>query len=417
MMNSTRNTQNQLHNRLTQPLQNSLHRKNRVDAFNVNLPTVSSFRASLRGIARKANVDLELVNQQGAVVAASRKPGRNPEKLEVANLDAGNYKLRAILKRGQQTKYRLSFNSTPRPRIVLDSPVFTNPQPNPNSNSPQPPISTPVSPFPTGNRPDLGGNSSATATQWGKIGSTASKITDVVGAGDDADWYSFSVGEAGFSSNRLNLSLISDAGVYARVYSAADMSDPLGNLVSYNTTNNPLGKTNMGLAAGTYFVKVGPVNAGTKANYSLDLSATGIPDYAGDTKDTARVINNLKPLNESGQAFSFTDYVGHGDIVDNYTFSTSAKTTLTIKFERLGTANFDKARIQHQLSKVDGLAPQSLFWKNAAGASINSGIDALSQPTYELSGELAPGTYTLGLKSYFHDGDNSYRVTLSTSPQ
>lgn len=416
MMNSTRNTQNQLRNRLTQPLQNSLHRKNRVDTFNINLPTASSFRASLNGIAKKANVDLELVNQQGSVVAASRKPGRTAEKLEVASLDAGNYKLRAILKRGQQTKYRLSFNSTPRPRIVLDSPVFTNPQPNPISTPPQNPSSPPVSPFPSGNRPDLGGNSAATATQWGKIGSTLSKITDAVGAGDDADWYSFTVGEAGFPSSRLNLSLISDAGVYARVYSAADLSDALGNVVSYNTHNNPLGNTDIGLAAGTYFVKVGAVNGGSKANYSLDLSATGIADNAGNTKDTARVINNLNPLNTSGQSFSFTDYVGHGDITDNYTFSTSAKTTLTIKFERLGTGNFDKARIQHQLSKVDGLAPQSLFWKNAAGASISSGIDALSQPTYVLSGELAPGTYTLGLKSYFHDGDNSYRVTFSTSP-
>ncbi|MBF2046057.1 MAG: hypothetical protein IGS54_01435 [Elainella sp. C42_A2020_010] len=406
MMNSTRNTQAQLRNRLSQPILDTLSRKNRVDVFNVNLPNTSQFRASLKGISRKANVDLELVNQQGVVVAASRKPGKRPETLE-ANLDPGNYKLRAILKRGQQTRYRLSFSSTPRPGIVLDSPVFTNP------GSPQAPA--PISPAPI-NKPDLGGNSSATATPWGKIGSSLTKITDVVGGGDDADWYSFSIGESGFSSNRLNLALKGDAGVYARVYSAGNFSNPVANVVAYNSHSNPLANTNLGLAPGNYFVKVGAVNPNSKANYNLDLSATPIADNAGHTKETALVINNLQPLNTSGQSFSFTDYVGHGDIADHYTFKTSAKTTLSIKFERLGTGNTDKARIHHQLSKIDGLAPQSLFWKNSAGASISAGIDALTQPTYELSGELEPGTYMLNLKSYFADGDNSYRVTLSTSP-
>ncbi|XPM53029.1 MAG: hypothetical protein EDM05_032920 [Leptolyngbya sp. IPPAS B-1204] len=48
MMNSTRNTQAQLRNRLSQPILDTLSRKNRVDVFNVNLPNTSQFRASLK---------------------------------------------------------------------------------------------------------------------------------------------------------------------------------------------------------------------------------------------------------------------------------------------------------------------------------------------------------------------------------
>lgn len=400
MQHSPGNRFNSLRNSLTQPLQNSLHRKDRVDAFKINLPTVSKFRASLHGIAKGANVDLELVNRNGAVVASSHKRGRKPEKLEIEKLEAGNYRLRAILKQGERTRYKLNFKSTPRPGIVLDEGPIINPGPNPQPGG--------------GIRPDQGGNSLASATNRGKIGATASRISDALDSNDVADWYSFTIGEDGLPSNRVNLSLTSDAGVFAHVYHSAAPHASLGSVTSYSG-NNLFGNSKLALASGTYLLKVAPVG-GNPVNYNLDLSATGIGDQAGNTKATARPVNNLQPLNTSGQPVAFTDFVGHGDSFDNYIFRTDTKSTLTIQFDRLSNNNPTKTRIQHQLSKLDGLPPASLYWKNAQGASLSGGIDALTSPSYTLTGELEPGTYNLELKSYFSDGDNEYRVTFSTTP-
>lgn len=376
----------------SQPLHNSLSRKNRTDLFDVSLPSVSSFRASLNGIAKKANVDLALINQKGTIVASSHKRGRAAELIAVENLEAGNYKLRASLKRGEKTKYQLSFNSTPR-NIVLDAGPISNPEVT---------------------KPDLGGNSMSSATNWGQIGSNVSTIADRLGPADGTDWFTFTVGESGLPSSRLNLALTGDAGVFANIYSATDLNSSLGSIAAYSG-NQFKSHGSTALTAGTYLLKVSPVS-GNSVNYKLNLWAEGLADNAGNTQATARVINGLQPLNKSSQPVSFTDFVGHGDIFDNYTFKTDTKTILTITFDRLNSDNPNKARILHQLDKIDGSSPTQLYWKNSQGASLSGGFEALTSPSYTLSGELEPGTYNLQLKSYFHDGDNSYRVSFSTQP-
>lgn len=381
---------------------NSLNRKNRIDVFDVNLASVSSFRASLTRISAKANVKLELINQ-GVIVAASRPVGKKATVISVDQLDAGRYKLRATLKSGLNNKYRLSFSSTPLMGNVLGAEPLFEPKP----------------------QQDLGGNSPTTATNWGKIDAVTtisdsvgkdSVGKDSVGNGDTIDWYAFTVGERGTSSSRLNLGLTGDAGIYAQLYSKADLSSPLGSVVANKGSNNPLSHTDIALGAGDYFVKVAPVNTENKVNYSLNLSATGIADTAGNTTDTARVINNLQPL-QPGEALSFMDFVGHGDIVDYYTFRTDVKTNLTINFERLDSGDPSKARIHYQLDRVDRNPAPKPYWKTSDGISLNSSIDVLVNPSYTSSGELTPGTYVLQLKSYFYNGDNSYRMTFSTSKQ
>jgi hypothetical protein len=396
MQYSTRTSQNHL-TRTNAPLQPSLSRKNRVDSFDVNLPTVSSFRASLNGIAKTANVDLELRNAQGTIVASSHRRGRKPETIAVDNLAAGNYKLRAILKQGTRTKYHLSFGSTPLNNgTVTLSESIVNPAANPQV--------------------DLGGNSVSTATNYGKLGSNLTKISDGLSSTDSVDWYTFTLGDSSVASNRLNLGLTSDAGVYARVYSSTDLNTPLSTVISNAGNQNPLSNANAALSSGTYYVKVAPITAGSKANYNLNLSAATISDGAGNTPGTAQVINNLQPLNTSGQPFVATDFVGQGDAYDYYTFNTSTKSTLTIKFDRLNNGNFDKARVEYQLNKIAGPSVSALAWQDGQGTSLSSGFDALASSSYTVSGQLEPGTYTLGLKSYFYNGDNSYRMTVSATP-
>lgn len=381
------------HNRSTPPLQNSLNRNNRVDSFNIKLPSTSSFRASLTGIAKRANVDLKLFNQKGAVVAVSRRLGNNPEVVSVERLDAGNYTLRTILKQGQKSNYQLSFDSSTRSGIVLDAePVFS---------------------FDSSVQTAWEGNSAATAKDWGKISAVPSTITGRLGQGTDA-WYKVTVGETEGTSNRLALALSGDAGVFANVYSETDLFASLGNVVADGVRTSS-GSSEVALGANTYFVKVSPVS-GNAVNYKLNLSATGIPDGVGNTPETALQVNNLQPLNQGDQSFTTTDFVGHGDIFDYYTFKTDAKSTLTVTFDRLSDDTPSKTRIQYQLDRVDGLPSAKPDWKNAYGVSLSGGIDALTRSSHTVSGELEPGTYTLQLKSYFYNGDNDYRITFSAAP-
>lgn len=406
--NNHHNRSSQVRSRFAQPLQNALNRRNRSDTFQVNLPDTSSFRASLSGINPKANVNLELLNSKGKIVAASRKQGHKSESLNLSQLEAGTYKLRAVLKQGQKTTYRLSFNSTVVSRALVDSTATSTAETSLGLN-------TTAQQSSASSQPDLGGNSPLTATNWGKLGSTVSTIADAVGNGDDADWYVFNVGESGFSSNRLNLNLTGDMSVSAQLYNASDLTQPLGTAVASNASSNPFSDANVALPAGTYYVRVNPLVAGSTANYKLNLTSNGIADAAGNSKETARVINNLQPLNTSGQSFTFTDFVGTGDAVDYYTFNTSKQTTFTLKFDRLNQHNLSKARILHQLEKVGGLPGSGVVWKNASGVSLSSGISALTEPSYTLTGTLEPGTYTLQLKSFFYEGDNDYQITFSAN--
>lgn len=387
---ANRRNNSPLRSTLRQPL-NSLNRNNRVDVFNLNLTSASSFRASLTRISSKAKVDLELVDR-GNIVAVSRPTGKNSAAIAVGHLDAGRYRLRVILKSGQKNKYRLSFSSAPLTGLVLNAEPLFDPLPF---------------------QQDLGAASPAMAKDWGTIGAAPVVIKDSLSRGDEVDWYSFTVGEGGMPASRLKLALTSDAGVYARLYSAADLTDSLGSVLADSGSINPFSHADIAIGAGNYFVKVAPLKADSKANYSLNLSASGIADTAGNTQDTARVINNLQPL-QLGEAFSSTDFVGHGDIADYYMFRTDAKTNLTIKFERLSSSNLNKTRIQYQLEQVDGSSVIP-YWRTAQGISLKSSIDALVNSLYTSSGELEPGTYILQLRSYFHDGDNSYRMTFSTS--
>lgn len=390
------------------PLKNSLSSKNRVDTFAINLPNPSRFRASLTGITRRANVALELINAKGRLATA--RPQGNTKRLDIAELAAGRYTLRAVLKQGQSSKYQLRFNSIPLVQINSENPgkpLGVTPGANPGTNSGSLP---PTIVKPAILEPDLGGNSTATASQRGKIGATPLTLSDALDSQDNADWYQFTVGEgAGSNSLKLSLNSLSGTGVYARVYNALDLNDPVGD-VAFEQGKAYRSTTSLAVADGTYYVKLAPINGNSLVNYNLNLSATAVVDKIGNTPDTAHSINSAQPLT-SGQSFAVSDFIGQGDIFDYYTFTTTQPTTLNIQFERLGTDHPERSRILYQLDRV-GAPSASSDWVNGAGASLRSQF-VLTSPSTTVSGQLAPGTYSLQLKSFFHNGDNPYRMTIS----
>jgi hypothetical protein len=392
---------------LSRSLTDTLSTKDRVDAFSINVSRSSRFRASLTG-SRKANVNLELVNAAGTVTRSSQ---RGFKTLDIADLPAGRYRLRAVLKSGQFSRYQLRYEVVPLD-VAGDSGSDTpegNGQPGiPNLPPNVPPSLPPDQPIrgPIDNGPDLGGNSLATATNRGRIGAGLT-LTDNLGDGDPADWYQFTVGDMGSSRLNLTLDSVNGAGLFARVYSAADLSSPVGD-VAFERGKSYQNKTSLAVADGTYYVKVSPIAANSQLTYNLRLQETAIPDRAGNTAETAVRIQSLHP----GGSFTATDFVGQGDIFDYYTFTTAQPITLNMRFERLGTDHLDRARILYELDRVG--APSSQDWISSNGTSLKSQF-VLTTADRTLSGRLAPGTYKLQLKSFFSNGDNPYRMTISAA--
>ncbi len=400
---------------LSQSFKDTLSKRNRIDTFSVNLPRSGRFRASLTGINRNATVNLELVNAAGTV---ARSSPRGAKTLNVAELPAGRYRLRAVLKSGQFSRYQLRYEATPSNSTVVSNVGSGgsggNTQPNAQPSVPGvvspviPPDNRPTRPSQSNNGIDLGGNSLATASNRGRIGAGLT-LTDELGDGDPVDWYQITVGEGG--SSRLNLALDSTngTGVFARVYSATDLNSPVGDVVfergkAYQST------TALAVADGTYYVKVAPIAAANSPRtYNLRLQETAIPDRAGNTAETAVRIGQLP---SSGGSFTATDFVGQGDVFDHYSFTTTEPTTLKIQFERLGTDHPDRSRILYELNRAGGSS--SADWVSDAGVSLRSQF-ALTTPNQTVSGRLAPGTYTFQLKSFFSNGDNPYRMTISTA--
>lgn len=412
---------------LSQSLRNSLSTKDRVDTFSINLTRSSRFRASLTGTNRNANINLELVNANGTV---ARSVQRGAKALDVATLPAGRYQLRTVLKSGQFSRYRLRYEAAPLGSTDGlggngsngsnggnggnggstggSGSSGGNGQPSvPGIVSPSlPPDDRPNRPIQNDNGPDLGGNSLAAATNRGRIGAGL-MLTDGLGNGDSVDWYQFTVGDGG--SSRLNLALnsVNGAGVFARVYSAADLNSPVGD-VAFERGKAYQNTTGLAVADGTYYVKVSPIAANSPLTYTLQLQETAIPDRAGNTAQTAVRINSLNP----GSSFTATDFVGQGDIFDYYSFTTTQPTTLNIQFDRLGTDHPDRSRMLYELNRVGAAGGQD--WTASNGTSLRSQF-ALTAPSQTFSGQLAPGTYVLQLKSFFSNGDNPYRMTISTS--
>ena len=351
--------------RAAQTIRDSLNRRtNRVDTFTVNLSKRSSFNANLSGIKRKNNVDLELLNSSGTVIAASRNPGRRSEQIVLGDLAAGTYTLRTTLKRGKQTAYRLVHDSTPL---------------------------TPA---------DFAGNTPGTARSLGSLSASPMTMSDYVGSEDSNDFYGFTVGEPGSPSAKLSLKLTGAAGGLLR------NGDRFGNIsVKLRNSLNEVIETESSvfdgnaieftqtLAAGNYFVEIVPYFRDGGGDYDLTLSAAATADSAGNTPATARTVGL------SSIPASFQDFVGAGDPSDFYKFTLGSPRTLNLTLTGVG-GNLLEDGIQVKLR--DSL--------NNVIRTENSVFDGAS---ISLTRSLTAGTYFVEVSPYFDSDNTPYVLSLS----
>ena len=232
---------------------------------------------------------------------------------------------------------------------------------------------------------DAGGNSLAGATALGTLGTTPYVITDYVGGSDGMDYYSFNVS----SISRLNVSvegLQDNINGYLLNASGQTITSFSGSATSGITFSSILPP----LTAGTYYFEITDSNTRSGTGYNLRLSATAIPDLAGNTIATARTVGTL-----SSTVQSFTDQVNPSDTDDYYSFQVGST-----------------SRVSLLLSGLSNTAYLNLY--DAAGNVIGYGTTgtALSNGSYIVNlPPLQVGTYYARVSSA--SDQTSYTLSLS----
>ncbi len=227
------------------------------DYYRFTTSATSNFRLTLSGLTADANV--ALLDANGNSFATSTYSGTTNEAIYYNGLAAGTYYVRVYPNSGS-TDYTLN----------LAAPAAA-----------------------AGASADRGGNSLATATDSGALGSQAVTINDFVGAADRNDYYRVTIG----SRSNLQLSL---TGMSAD----ADISllSSAGSILasSANASNRDESVRYNNLAAGTYYVRVYQYSGDT--SYALTMRAPPV-----SSSNEAPVLSGSIPTLTAveGSAFSY----------------------------------------------------------------------------------------------------------------
>jgi FKBP-type peptidyl-prolyl cis-trans isomerase/Bacterial pre-peptidase C-terminal domain len=103
-----------------QTARETLDLQDRVDIWKVNNKFRGSFDLSLKGIAKKANLDVAILDDAGNVVATSRNRNNKAEQL-TTTLETGTYYVQVKLRSGTASPYALTLASTPLADQVGDT--------------------------------------------------------------------------------------------------------------------------------------------------------------------------------------------------------------------------------------------------------------------------------------------------------
>ena len=301
--------------------------------YRVKFAARSSLVAQLGGIRATSNVNLELLDSSKRLVAASRRLVNRPERIEQANLAPGTYYLRAVLARGELSRFRLRAFTTP----ISDT-----------------------------------GNTASSAQFVGLLAPTT--VGEFIGGEDRADVYAVTVGATGSPTEQLNLALTGETSEFLDGSVTVKLRNSNFSLIRERSGRASFNLSEP-LAAGTYFVEVAPTNLKDETNYRLTLSTTPIPDLAGNSPAAARSVEL------SAQSSLFQDFIGVGDSQDYYRFTIpKSKFSLQLTGPNGNLLNGDvTVRLRDQVNNL-------LEQESASGGAGSS-----------FSQSLAAGTYTIQL--------------------
>ncbi len=206
------------------------------DYYRFNLSYNSTLNLSLNGLS--ADADVQLLNSSGALIQTSANCGTSAESI-IRQLNAGTYYIRVLPYSGS-TYYNLNLSAVP----------------------------------------DYAGNTLATARNIA-VGAGTTTFRDWVGSSDTNDYYRFNLS----NTSNFNLSL---NGLSADV--DVQLLNSSGALIQTSANCGTSAESIIRqLNAGTYYIRVLPWSGSTIYNLNLNLSATVVDDYAGNTATTGLV--------------------------------------------------------------------------------------------------------------------------------
>jgi hypothetical protein len=263
------------------------------DWYKFALPQTSSFRATLNGLT--GNADLALYSSGGVSLVTSSAYGTNPETIDLP-LASGDYYIQVIPASlvGNDSFYSLNLDVN----LISDAAI---------------PDKAGKADF-TGN-PFLDQSKAITLTNTPQI------INDSIGYGGDLyDDYSFTLTNTSFF--RATLNGRSDAVSFSVLNSKGDsVLNKRDSIVGSYGSYGPLA-LDSSLSAGKYVIRIESYFS-SKTAYSLNVSASTIPDQAGKatfTGDSSPDQSKSIALTNIPQVIN--DWIGYGgDNYDDYSFT------------------------------------------------------------------------------------------------
>ena len=240
---------------------------------------------------------------------------------------------------------------------------------------------------------DGAGNTPETAKEIDDILTGEKTFQDWVGNVDTKDYYKFDL--PGSSNLTFNLSDFSGSSssyqAYIRIYPEGSSSPIASQSFRGTEADTPL---NVGLNGGTYYALVSPYYSSNSTSYSLAVSGTEMPEDAGNTRETAKEIEDIL----TGEK-TFRDWVGTTDSDDYYKFNLAENSSLTFNLSDLSASSYYNATIY--------------IYQEGSTSRIASKSFRGTEEDTPLETNLQAGTYYAQVKPYYSYSNTPYTLEVS----
>lgn len=165
-----------------------------------------------------------------------------------------------------------------------------------------------------------------TTADTASVISVNATYTDYIKSYDDVSWYKFRISNPGYISFKFTHDYVDSSGVYWEAYLYDTNKDCLNNY-SYHGTETSVTGGNIGVPAGTYYIKVQKGGNGYKeVNYNMKINYTASSVWEKEFNDDYNSANTIS-VNKTyyGSIMKYSD-------VDWYKFKVSKTDSVSLKF-------------------------------------------------------------------------------------